>query len=205
MQPCSPTEGLVAGQTAPGQTPGHFVISSPGCAKGGPAGLPLPTLAREASPPALRLCCRPAGDGAGPQVGLDKGRRDPPRPPAAPRPWRGQQAAVPTLGRGHLCDAARVQCSVGKLGMSSQCCRLGPYGPSTSWGGVCRHPTGSFLLLLEPGIPSQSFRQHKLFCQFWKSKSRRVSQSWGPGVSGLILSRGPSRICSCFSQIPASR
>lgn len=89
--------------------------------------------------------------------------------------------------------------------MSSQCCRLGPYGPSTSWGGVCRHPTGSFLLLLEPGIPSQSFRQHKLFCQFWKSKSRRVSQSWGPGVSGLILSRGPSRICSCFSQIPASR
>lgn len=127
----------MAGQTAPGQTPGHFVISSPGCAKGGPAGLPLPTLAREASPPALRLCCRPAGDGAGPQVGLDKGRRDPPRPPAAPRPWRGQQAAVPTLGRGHLCDAARVQCSVGKLGMSSQCCRLGPYGPSTSWGGGC--------------------------------------------------------------------
>lgn len=124
MQPCSPTEGLVAGQTAPGQTPGHFVISSPGCAKGGPVDLPLPTLAREASPPALRLCCRPAGDGAGPQVGLDKGRRDPPRPPAAPRPWRGQQAAVPTLGRGHLCDAARVQCSVGKLGMSSQCCRL---------------------------------------------------------------------------------
>lgn len=146
MQPCSPTEGLVSGQTAPG----HFIISSPGCAKGRPAGLPiprpplpspspchpprLPTLAREASPPALRLCCRPAGDGAGPQVGLDKGRRDPPCPPAAPRPWRGQQAAVPTLGRGHLCDAARVQCSVGKLGMSSQCCWLGPYGPGTSWG-----------------------------------------------------------------------
>ena len=85
-----------------------------------PATLPhLPTLAREASPPALRLCCRPAGDRAGPQVGLDKGRRDPPRPPTAPRPRCGQQAAVPTLGRGHLCDAARVQRSAGKLGTSS--------------------------------------------------------------------------------------
>lgn len=78
-----------------------------------------------------------------------------------------------------------------------------PAGPLWAWHllGVRRHPTGSFLLLLEPGIPSQGFRQHKLFCQFWKSTSRRVSRSWGPGVPGLILSRGLSRICFCLSQM----